>query len=182
MMPGVPDFYQGTEFWDYSFVDPDNRRPVDFTTRDLALRSIERPDWPNLVQNWQDGRIKLAWTRTLLALRRERPLLFTHGDYRPIRVEGKDSHHVIAFARRHRQEAVIVAVGRHFAGVSERGKNWPTGAIEAALDLTGYKVTSRCSYEAEAGMLQLPIFVHFPAAVLRAEVSPGMKGQSTIRL
>src|SRR5471030_2340538 len=68
-MPGVPDFYQGTEFWDLSLVDPDNRRPVDFAARAAALASMETPDWAELTQNWPDAHIKLAWTRHLLMLR-----------------------------------------------------------------------------------------------------------------
>ena len=68
-MPGVPDFYQGTEFWDLSLVDPDNRRPVDFAARADVLASVETPDWGSLVQNWPDGHLKLAWTRHLLKLR-----------------------------------------------------------------------------------------------------------------
>jgi (1->4)-alpha-D-glucan 1-alpha-D-glucosylmutase len=69
-MPGVPDFYQGTEFWDLSLVDPDNRRSVDFAARASTLASIgQAPDWPALAGAWPDGRIKLALTRSLLALR-----------------------------------------------------------------------------------------------------------------
>src|SRR6201996_1402353 len=56
-MPGVPDFYQGTEFWDLSLVDPDNRRPVDFAKRAAVLTSLEHPDWANLVQRWPDGHV-----------------------------------------------------------------------------------------------------------------------------
>ena len=71
MMPGVPDFYQGTEFWDLSLVDPDNRRPVDFVERAAVLKHVEQPDWQALVRDWPNGHIKLAWTRHLLRLRNE---------------------------------------------------------------------------------------------------------------
>jgi len=85
MMPGVPDFYQGTELWDLSLVDPDNRRPVDFPSRAQALRSLtENPDWPALAHAWPDGRIKLALTARLLALRQELAKVFAEGDYRPL--------------------------------------------------------------------------------------------------
>ena len=84
-MPGVPDFYQGTEFWDLSLVDPDNRRPVDFAERAAVLASMETPDWEDLVRTWPDGHIKLAWTRHLLKLRTEFADVFTHGDYEPMR-------------------------------------------------------------------------------------------------
>src|SRR5947209_5859525 len=82
-MPGVPDFYQGTELWDFSLVDPDNRRPVDFAGRQAALAALEAPDWTSLTQNWRDGRIKLAWTRHLLKLRSELAEVFAKGDYQP---------------------------------------------------------------------------------------------------
>src|ERR1700722_3971137 len=97
-MPGVPDFYQGTEFWDLSLVDPDNRRPVDFAERAAVLASLETPDWENLAQHWPDGHIKLAWTRHLLKLRTELPDVFAHGDYQPTEVTGPHSAHLIAFA------------------------------------------------------------------------------------
>ena len=86
-MPGVPDFYQGTEFWDLSLVDPDNRRPVDFSERAVLLAGLEHPDWAGLVQDWPNGHLKLAWTRHLLKLRTELAHVFADGDYQPI-----DSH------------------------------------------------------------------------------------------
>src|SRR4030095_1441055 len=84
MMPGVPDFYQGTEFWDFSLVDPDNRRPVDFVERAGLLGALEKPDWDRLVEAWLSGRLKLAWTRHLLKLRTELVDVFTGGDYAPL--------------------------------------------------------------------------------------------------
>src|ERR1700761_32143 len=82
-MPGVPDFYQGTEFWDLSLVDPDNRRPVDFAARAVALAKVDTPDWTDLTRNWRSGHLKLAWTRHLLKLRTEFAGLFADGDYQP---------------------------------------------------------------------------------------------------
>ena len=98
-MPGVPDFYQGTELWDFSLVDPDNRRPVDFGERTRVLASLETPDWDRLVQDWPSGHLKLAWTRHLLKLRTELSDVFTSGDYQPLEVSGPHRDHVIAFAR-----------------------------------------------------------------------------------
>ena len=106
-MPGVPDFYQGTEFWDLSLVDPDNRRPVDFAARAKALASLEAPDWDHLVQNWSDGHLKLAWTRHLLKLRSELADVFTDGDYRAAggyRPAPQPCHCVCAAARRRRRD------------------------------------------------------------------------------
>src|SRR5450755_488845 len=99
-MPGVPDFYQGTEFWDLSLVDSDNRRPVEFAERATVLALVENPDWGNLAQHWPDGHIKLAWTRHLLKLRTELAELFARGDYQPLEITGPHGDHVIAFARR----------------------------------------------------------------------------------
>ena len=121
-MPGVPDFYQGTEFWDLSLVDPDNRRPVDFAARSRVLASLEKPDWDGLAQHWPDGHLKLAWTRHLLKLRTELADVFAHGDYQPLEVSGPHRDHVIAFARRRGRDAAIVAVARSFAAFSHGGR------------------------------------------------------------
>ena len=135
-MPGVPDFYQGTEFWDLSLVDPDNRRPVDFAARAAALAAMETPDWQGLAQNWSDGHIKLAWTRHLLKLRTELAEVFTHGDYQPLEVTGPHRDHVIAFARRRGRDAVIVAVAKSFAPLSQGGRAWPArGSLSTARSL-----------------------------------------------
>jgi (1->4)-alpha-D-glucan 1-alpha-D-glucosylmutase len=165
-MPGVPDFYQGTEFWDFSFVDPDNRRPVDFASRASALASIEPPDWSRLAQDWPDGHLKLAWTRHLLKLRTEMADVFTDGDYQPLQVTGAHREHVIAFARRHDRDAVIVAVARSFAPFTDAGRSWPRAeAFEGAIDINGYSVND------SRGALPLSgLFRPLPVAILRAKV------------
>jgi (1->4)-alpha-D-glucan 1-alpha-D-glucosylmutase len=127
-MPGVPDFYQGTEFWDLSLVDPDNRRPVDFTARTAALPTFDKaPPWPELAEQWADGRIKLALTCRLLRLRHELPGLFRDGAYQPVEVSGPHRDHILAFLRSHRRDRVLVVAGRHFARMTEAGSRWPTG-------------------------------------------------------
>ncbi len=103
-LPGVPDFYQGTEFWDLSLVDPDNRRPVDFAMRADALSALHAPDWEKLAQSWPDGRLKLAWTAHLLKMRNDLAEVFTNGDYQPLEVSGPHRDHIIAFARRRGQK------------------------------------------------------------------------------
>jgi (1->4)-alpha-D-glucan 1-alpha-D-glucosylmutase len=165
-MPGVPDFYQGSEFWDFSLVDPDNRRAVDFAARASALASVETPDWENLAQNWIDGRIKLAWTRHLLKLRAELAEVFTRGNYQPLEVIGPHRDHVIAFARHHGGDAAIIAVGKSFAPLAQGGRVWP-GAYDGAIVMSGY------SLEGISGN-ELPLaeaFKHLPAAVLKARVA-----------
>jgi len=124
-MPGVPDFYQGCELWDLSFVDPDNRRPVDFAARASALAACDGADESALVESWRDGRIKLALTKRLLAWRRSLAHVFTHGDYREMTVEGPHREHVIAFARTWRDDAAILVAGRHFAPLADGGRRWP---------------------------------------------------------
>jgi (1->4)-alpha-D-glucan 1-alpha-D-glucosylmutase len=109
--PGVPDLYQGTELWDFSLVDPDNRRPVDF-----ALRSGQLVDTPPSEQlaNWRDGRVKLGVVHRALTLRAVSPALFLQGSYIPLAVEGSRARHVVAFARRH-GDAYAIAIGTRLA-------------------------------------------------------------------
>jgi (1->4)-alpha-D-glucan 1-alpha-D-glucosylmutase len=106
-VPGVPDLYQGTEYWDESLVDPDNRRPVDFPARTAAL-GAEAPE--ALLPHWQDGRVKQALIHRLLQLRAEAPDLFLHGDYQPLNATGSRAGAVLAFRRQHGGRELLVAV------------------------------------------------------------------------
>lgn len=171
-MPGVPDFYQGTEFWDLSLVDPDNRRPVDFAERVTALAAVENPDWDRLVQAWPDGHVKLAWTHHLLKLRSELAELFTHGDYVPLEIVGPHRDHIIAFARRRGRDAVITAVAKSFAPFTQGGRAWPRPeGFEGSLKLAGYSVESTAA-EHRTGEIPLStLFGHLPVAVLKAKVT-----------
>ncbi|MBS0534047.1 MAG: malto-oligosyltrehalose synthase [Proteobacteria bacterium] len=132
LTPGVPDFYQGTEFWDLSLVDPDNRRPVDFRRRREALQGP--PDWPALVRDWRSGEVKLALTHALLDIRSRFADLLRDGDYQPARVSGADARHVIAFARAFKRQRLVVAIGRHFAPLTDDGRRWPD-RIDARLEI-----------------------------------------------
>jgi (1->4)-alpha-D-glucan 1-alpha-D-glucosylmutase len=166
-MPGVPDFYQGTEFWDLSLVDPDNRRPVDFAERAAVLAATENPDWEALTAHWADGHIKLAWTRALLKLRTELADVFTHGHYEPLEVNGAHRDHIIAFARRRGHEAAITVVAKSFAPMTQGGRAWPrVEAFDATVNLGGYAVKG---IDSEAGAIPVSVlFRHLPAAVLKA--------------
>lgn len=116
--PGVPDLYQGAESWDFSFVDPDNRRPVDFAKRQAWLADFQagiadEQGGPDLNELWNDrfsGRVKLFITHKLLQLRRSNPDLFAQGAYLPLVVEGASREHIMAFARHHGPDWVIVVV------------------------------------------------------------------------
>jgi (1->4)-alpha-D-glucan 1-alpha-D-glucosylmutase len=174
-MPGVPDFYQGTEFWDLSLVDPDNRRPVDFAERASVLASMPTPDWENLVHNWSSGHVKLAWTRHLLKIRTELADVFASGDYQPLEVSGPHRDHIIAFARRHGRDAAITVVARSLAVFSQSGRAWPRAeAFDGTLDVSGYSVESFA--EADATKLRLSdAFRYLPAAVMKARLPDAVK-------
>jgi (1->4)-alpha-D-glucan 1-alpha-D-glucosylmutase len=139
-MPGIPDFYQGTEFWDLSLVDPDNRRAVDFDLRASALEKIgKEPDWHVLAGEWPNGLIKLALTRGLLSLRQQFPDVFASRSFRPIEVIGPDREEIVAYARSGGGVTVIIATGRLFARATGSGRHWPSGnAWNASLVLDGF--------------------------------------------
>lgn len=117
--PGVPDTFQGTEFWDLSMVDPDNRRPVDFHAREQALKN-EAED-SRLEGDWRDGRIKQHLLRRLLQARRERPDLFVGASYRPLPVTGARQDDVVAFARETHDAALLVIAPLRCAGAISTG-------------------------------------------------------------
>jgi (1->4)-alpha-D-glucan 1-alpha-D-glucosylmutase len=117
--PGVPDMYQGTELWDFSLVDPDNRRPVDYPRRARLLQDLmtmespgAAPLPPDLLSTWEDGRVKLFVTYKALSFRRERKDLFLDGAYVPLPVTGGVKEHALAFARRRGDAWAIAAVPR----------------------------------------------------------------------
>ena len=109
-VPGMPDFFQGTEFWDFSLVDPDNRRPVDYDARRQGLAARVTPC--EAQTSWRDGRVKQALIHELLELRGQVPSLFARGEYVPIPVVGPMQDHIIAFARIKDDGVVLVTVPR----------------------------------------------------------------------
>ncbi|HWX48708.1 MAG TPA: malto-oligosyltrehalose synthase [Roseomonas sp.] len=107
-VPGVPDLYQGTEFWDESLVDPDNRRPVDYEARRAALEA--QADMTALLAGWPSGAVKQFLIHRLLEARNESPALFRQGRYIPLRPEGAHAADVLAFLRQEGAESLLVAV------------------------------------------------------------------------
>jgi (1->4)-alpha-D-glucan 1-alpha-D-glucosylmutase len=106
--PGVPDIYQGTELWDLSLVDPDNRRPVDFTVRRKRLAELENLRVDDILARMDEGLPKLWLIRQSLRVRRDRRELFgPHGSYQPLSARGPKAEHVVAFVRG--QDAITVA-------------------------------------------------------------------------
>jgi len=179
--PGVPDFYQGTELWDFSLVDPDNRRPVDFARRSALLDELRRREAQDaaalvkdLCANWQDGRIKLYLTYKALNFRRAHAELFQQGEY--LGLSG-DSH-TCGFARRLGDEWVIAAVPRNTARLAPSRKRllqpniWGNAALELPEDAPRrwHDVLTGAEIRVRGNALKLAeAFASFPVALLAGD-------------
>jgi (1->4)-alpha-D-glucan 1-alpha-D-glucosylmutase len=142
--PGVPDIYQGTELWEDSLVDPDNRRPVDYATRAKALKALRHP--------------KIRVVAAALRLRRDRAATFTDGGYTPVRADGPAADNLLAFLR---GDDVLTAVSRHTVQLSE------TGWGDTALVLPQGQWTDRISGARFSGRtLAAQMFADLPVALL----------------
>ncbi|AGN79747.1 malto-oligosyltrehalose synthase [Pseudomonas sp. GD03651] len=113
--PGVPDLYQGNEYWDFSLVDPDNRRPVDYASRRRTLD--DATPLAELLAHWRDGRIKQALIARVLDCRQAHAELFRRGAYLPLTVQGRHADKVIAFARVGEGEHAVVVAPRLASGL-----------------------------------------------------------------
>ncbi len=129
-VPGMPDIYQGCEMWDLSLVDPDNRRPVDYDVRTRALEAVQtmlEKDAPgtirDLLENWSDGRIKLAVTSRLLKLRATYPGLFATGGYEPLGIGGDKAFQALGFLRADTETQIAVLVAL-YPGLREADPDW----------------------------------------------------------
>jgi (1->4)-alpha-D-glucan 1-alpha-D-glucosylmutase len=138
--PGVPDFYQGTELWDFSLVDPDNRRPVDFLRREQMLDNVDavlrlaaddrRKALGRLIANRESGGLKLLVTAAGLRLRNEMPDVFLEGDYLPLEVDSSVEGRAIAFARLSREGRAVIAIAPHLVeGLLSEEHPMPTGEM-----------------------------------------------------
>jgi (1->4)-alpha-D-glucan 1-alpha-D-glucosylmutase len=184
--PGVPDFYQGTELWDFSLVDPDNRRPVDYARRRELLDALPAPDSPEpslvseLLAHPEDDRLKLFASATMLRARRAAHDVFRCGSYEPLAVEGSAREHVFAFARVLGQRQAIVAVPRLVAtlrpdGDAPIGDTWRDTRIavpDTAPRCYRQAFTGACASVIEDGgrrwIRAADAFAHFPIAFLEA--------------
>ena len=130
--PGVPDIYQGNEIWDFSLVDPDNRRRVDYKLRRKMLEGLKEPIPEELLQNWADGRIKMFLTQRLLRFRADYPDLFRCGNYVPLTASGTFANRVIAFARERNGQGIIVITPRvaSAVGFPPLGDKWQDTGVE----------------------------------------------------
>ncbi len=180
--PGVPDFYQGTELWDFSLVDPDNRRPVDFTKRIHLLKALKKREAKDpdtliieLLDRWEDGRIKLYTMVKALHFRKQNRDLFLKGEYIPLPASGQRSDNVVAFSRRDGDQWAIVAVPRLTAKMAVSGaplgeRVWGDSLLEVPAEapqswtnvFTGE--TLRVSRSGQLALHRL--FSRFPLALL----------------
>ena len=187
-VPGVPDIYQGNEVWDFSLVDPDNRRPVDYARRAALLEDLrafpEAPDWRarvrNLLDTPDDGRAKLYLTWRALRLRARFEAVFRDGEYLPVTVHGERAEHVCAFARRAGGVEVLVVAPRWFARLTEGavrplGDVWVDTALEWEPGRDGFRDWFTGERHSPVdGRLQLrEVLADFPVAVLVAESGLG---------
>ena len=183
--PGVPDFYQGNEIWNFRLTDPDNRQPVDFKERMKMLRELAScsvdaiPELcQDLLNHWCDGRLKLYITACILQFRRAHQELFSNGDYLPLKVQGK-SEFVHAFARRSGQDWIVVAVPRLLTNIAAAGtfpvgrKTWRSTALvlpSPAPRQWANVLTSEClTARGQGTKLLMPLsdmFRHLPFGVL----------------
>jgi len=130
--PGVPDIYQGNEIWDYSLVDPDNRRPVDYDRRWKMLESLATATPDELLRASPDGRIKMSLTQRVLRFRREHADLFQRGDYLPLHPSGTFAECCVSFARRLTEKWIVVIAPRLSSrlGFPPIGELWKDTLIE----------------------------------------------------
>lgn len=187
--PGVPDIYQGTEVWDFSLVDPDNRRPVAFAERIRLfgeLRKSESKIEPrklagDLTAKKNDGRIKLYLTYKALRYRRENRELFDNGEYIPLEAAGEKAHHVCAFGRRTGNSEALIVAPRFLATLMQDGEEIPFGEkvwedtrIMIPFEGAGMpfhnvftgEIVSTMSRNGAAVLHLRDIFSSFPAALL----------------
>ena len=166
--PGIPDFYQGSESWCFTVVDPDNRGIVDFADLE-ELDSHE--SLPILLHHWQDGRIKFNLTKRLLSIRNQFKEIFLHGDYHPLTIYGEKSNNIIAFIRRHNDEWVAVITCRWFSELTASEKQWSSAcfANEYGL-LPGHYISLLSKAEnqtADPHFLIKDLLTELPFAILK---------------
>jgi (1->4)-alpha-D-glucan 1-alpha-D-glucosylmutase len=156
--PGIPDIYQGTELWDLSLVDPDNRRPVDYALRERLLADLDRATPEQIMARSDEGLPKLWVIRQTLHLRRRRPELFgPEGSYRPLAVTGERWGHVVAFAR---GDGVVTVVPRL---VMRLEKRW----LDTALELPAGRWRNELTGQIVQGVVRLDdLLARFPVALL----------------
>ena len=172
--PGVPDFYQGAEAWDFSLVDPDNRRPVDHAAHAQLLEAAQAAAPHELLRHWKDGAIKLRVMQALLCFRREHAALFAAGGYQPLAAEGAFGHQVVAFLREGEGEQVLVVVPRLTARLAcpPLGLAWDETAVRLPTAAAGVDVITGRKSPATDLLPLADLLADLPFAVLHFRSSP----------
>lgn len=193
--PGTPDVYQGCEGWDFSLVDPDNRRPVDYNLRQQWLQQWkdigDGGEVNGVKQLWKqrtNGSIKFWLVHTLFQLRRQMPELFSHGEYIPLQVEGTYKEHVLAFARRHRQAFYVVAVPLHAAVLCHEQKkdilalDWKDTRIIIPGEVAGEweHLLNKVRSKNEGGIDVGELFRNVPLALLKMRLIDNARGAGVL--
>ncbi|KAA0573749.1 malto-oligosyltrehalose synthase [Azospirillum sp. B21] len=170
--PGVPDIYQGCELWNLSLVDPDNRLPVDYDARRRLLEEVEdvveRGAVAGLLERWTDGAVKLAVTRQALAVRAEKPEVFSAGEYLPLEATGDRADHVVAYARRAGDDTVVVAVPRLVGQLGE-SPDWGNTAIPLPRGTRWRNRLTGAEVEGGDAVSVATLFGDLPVALLSRE-------------
>jgi (1->4)-alpha-D-glucan 1-alpha-D-glucosylmutase len=169
--PGVPDLYQGTEIWDFSLVDPDNRRPVDYEHRRALLASLENATPAELLADWTSGRIKLFVVQRLLHFRRAQAEFFRKADYRGLAISGAQANNLLGFTRRWESGQLLVLVPRLTTrlGFPPLGSTWRDTAFSLEDDNASpwENVFTGATIELPGRQaLVAPVLADFPFAVL----------------
>jgi (1->4)-alpha-D-glucan 1-alpha-D-glucosylmutase len=181
-IPGLPDTYRGSELWDLSLVDPDNRRPIDYAVRHQLLEVCERVAEATrdparrdgalreLSQHWKDGREKLYLIRTALAFRREHALLFQRGSYASVAASGLHAERVCAFVRQNAEQRAIVIVPRLIANLPGPDGRLDWGDTTVTLPVGTYRcLLSGASFDGGAPVPLAQLLDTLPVALLAAE-------------
>lgn len=179
MCPGVPDFYQGCELWNFSMVDPDNRRKVDYKYRSKVLHGLMRKkNYEGILEElWSDndnGNIKLYVTYRLLQEREQMPELFTYGDYHPLVAEGKNRNHLFGFIRKYKSQAYMVMLPMHLASAGFENIlniDWKDTCLTSKESISGTwkNIFDNKLVEINDKYMAGEIFLPFPLAVLKLE-------------
>lgn len=166
--PGAPDFYQGTETWTFSLVDPDNRQAVEFGRLRKMMESMRDLEDPRpLLERIEDGRLKLFVTRRGLQFRRRAPEVFSGGAYVPLDVDGERRRHVCAFARRAGAQEAVALAGRFFLQLGDAGWGNTEVRVPGAGDSAYRDAISGHEVRARAGSIALTdAFSRLPVALL----------------
>ena len=181
--PGIPDIYQGTELWDFSLVDPDNRRPVDYNLRSKLLKNFSKTH--NLSHLWESrttGEIKLWLTKQLLTIRKTNKSLFEDGKYIPVKVRGKLKKHVLSFLREYEGEKILVVLPLGLGAVEDLLKtDWRNTALQLNSTHLGEWKNLLSPEEDNVFVLNQKIklsdlFDGFPIAILQLQSHKGSRG------